>query len=87
MRVCSQSSCRTNRGVFSRDQRELDAMAKRVQGRRTPFLAPGIMERAGRGEFGMSAAEGYGIFPRALLEIFGRMKGEPVGEPVDMQRD
>ena len=46
----------------------------------TIFGTPGIMERAGRGEFGMSAAEDYGIFPRALLEIFGRMKGEPVGE-------
>ena len=34
----------------------------------------GIMERASRGEYGMSVAKDYGIFPRALLQIFARYK-------------
>ena len=38
------------------------------------FGTPGIMERASRGEYGMSVAKDYGIFPRALLQIFARYK-------------
>ena len=38
------------------------------------FGTPGIMERAGRGDYGTSVNKDYGIFPRALLEIFARYK-------------
>eukprot|EP00946_MAST-07B_sp_MAST-7B-sp1_P002458 g2458.t1 len=41
----------------------------------TIFGPPGIMECAGRGDFGLSEPDGYGIFPRALLEIYRRSKG------------
>ena len=40
----------------------------------TMFGTPGIMERAGRGDYGTSVNKDYGIFPRALLEIFARYK-------------
>ena len=40
----------------------------------TMFGTPGIMERAGRGDYGTSICKDYGIFPRAALEIFSRFK-------------
>jgi hypothetical protein len=40
----------------------------------TMFGTPGIMDRAGNGEYSMSVAEDYGIFPRSLIEIFHRYK-------------
>ena len=46
----------------------------------TIFGSPGIMARAGRGDYGMSAADDYGLFPRALLDIYHRaqaMGGAP----------
>ena len=40
----------------------------------TIFGSPGIMERAGRGDYGLSLTKNYGIFPRALLETYSRAK-------------
>jgi len=40
----------------------------------TMFGTPGIMERAGRGDYGLSVHEGYGIFPRALIAIHTRAR-------------
>ena len=40
----------------------------------TMFGTPGILERAGRGEYGMSIHPDYGLFPRSLLAIFERYK-------------
>ena len=40
----------------------------------TMFGPPGIMERAGRGDYGVAVDAGYGIFPRALLAIFARAR-------------
>jgi hypothetical protein len=36
----------------------------------TMFGPPGIMGRAGAGEYGVGLCQGYGLFPRCLLEIF-----------------
>ena len=40
----------------------------------TMFGTPGIMGRAGRGDYGMSVHKDYGVFPRAALDIFARYK-------------
>ena len=40
----------------------------------TMFGTPGILERAGRGEYGTSIHPDYGLFPRSLLAIFERYK-------------
>ena len=48
----------------------------------TVFGTPGIMERAGRGDYGTSVPKDYGIFPRALLEIYTRAKAASPGELV-----
>ena len=48
----------------------------------TIFGTPGIMERAGRGDYGISVTKDYGIFPRALLEIFSRSKSATPGQIV-----
>ena len=39
----------------------------------TTFGPPGLMERAGRGEFGTELVAEYGLFPRALYAILDRM--------------
>lgn len=38
----------------------------------TIFGTPGIMSRAGRGEYGHAVTLDYGIFPRTLLAVFAR---------------
>ena len=40
----------------------------------TVFGPPGCMERAGKGEYGINIHENYGLFPRALLEIYHRLQ-------------
>ena len=40
----------------------------------TMFGPPGIMARAGAGEFGTSVEEGYGLCPRGIIDIFYRVK-------------
>ena len=40
----------------------------------TMLGTPGVMKRAGRGDYGTSVHEEYGIFPRAALDIFSRYK-------------
>ena len=42
----------------------------------TMFGPPGIMARAGCGEFGMRVSEEYGFFPRGVLDIFHRVQAE-----------
>ena len=39
----------------------------------TTFGPPGLMERAGRGEFGTDVIPEYGVFPRALMAIIDRV--------------
>ena len=43
----------------------------------TMLGTPGVMKRAGRGDYGTSVHEEYGIFPRAALDIFSRYKHFP----------
>jgi len=38
------------------------------------FGPPGIMAKAGRGEFGVSICEDYGLFPRSVLQVFLRVQ-------------
>jgi hypothetical protein len=40
----------------------------------TIFGTPGLMECAGRGDFGISMHRDYGIFPRAVIETYHRVK-------------
>ena len=40
----------------------------------TIFGTPGLMECAGRGDFGISVHRDYGIFPRAVIETYHRVK-------------
>ena len=40
----------------------------------TMLGTPGVMKRAGRGDYGMTVHQDYGIFPRAALDIFSRYK-------------
>eukprot|EP00944_MAST-04C_sp_MAST-4C-sp1_P012881 g12881.t1 len=40
----------------------------------TMLGTPGVMKRAGRGDYGMSVHKDYGIFPRAALDIFLQYK-------------
>ena len=40
----------------------------------TIFGTPGFMERAGRGDFGISVHRDYGMFPRAVIETYHRVK-------------
>jgi len=40
----------------------------------TMFGPPGIMERAGKGQYGCGIETTYGLFPRAIIHIFQRAK-------------
>ena len=42
----------------------------------TMFGTPGIMGRAGSGEFGLGVSDEYGFFPRGVLDIFARVQAE-----------
>lgn len=40
----------------------------------TMFGTPGIMEKASAGTFGLNISPDYGLFPRAIIDIFHRVK-------------
>ena len=47
----------------------------------TVFGPPGIMERAGRGEYHTGVHQDYGLCPRVLFDVFGRLQSMRTSNP------
>ena len=47
----------------------------------TVFGPPGIMERAGRGEHHIDVHQDYGLCPRVLIDVFGRLQNMRTSNP------